>query len=162
VALPANATLINKQLQIISRKYGIVSENSLAFSIFELPTATLSSPTNNNVLLVEPNGNAALNLKFTGSSPWIVGIENYDYDNRTNAYQKNEFNDYHNDLLPISPTKRTTYKMVMVRNACGYGTATGSVQARVKPNIIITKPQNFVSACRGQSVVLEYNSSGEY
>jgi Secretion system C-terminal sorting domain len=144
--LPANTPSgANYRVRVVAN-LNATTVASAAFSVRPLPTATLSGTATINV-----GETANLTMIFTGDAPWTYRLT----DGTNGTANTSPF------TLAVKPTLSTTYALQSVSNACGNGTATGSVRVSVVPRIS-TADLTLSSVCVGTNVSVPFSITGAF
>jgi hypothetical protein len=153
-------------LRIVAKKNGVIENYIVETRIIKPITATLTSPSAvNGITTYDPSaGGAALNLNFRGSPVWYGYINNVKYDERNiGMYGDNYYTNPEGVVtLGVRPTKRTTYSIKQIENACGYGPFSGTIAVIVKPTTQLALIGNNDAVCRGGVINLDFNSAGDF
>jgi hypothetical protein len=137
-------------LRIISNE-GVIS-NSMSAQIGAAPTATISVKDQNGTGPVTVNAGQSvfIQINLTGSLPqWVVADGLYDYNRESSPIN-----------YSVSPNTSGEFVIKSVRNACGYGTFTGSVAVKVLPTLT-ADISNYIQ-CVDSPVLLNYNLKGNF
>ncbi len=103
------------------------STSPVQVTVSPKPTATLAGAT--TILIGET---AAVNVAFTGGSPWTFNFN----DGRRDTLITTSVTPY---VINVKPDTTTTYKLTSVANACGEGRVSGTARIQVDP-ILGTEP----------------------
>ncbi|PRY41869.1 hypothetical protein CLV58_10569 [Spirosoma oryzae] len=148
VTIPASLTTGDYYLRIIAKNTDARTA-ALLTRISQTPTVVLSSVASSTV--VDAGSALSLQLTLTGSAPWQVQYSDLATQTVTSASATRE----------VRPTTGQTYSIRSVSNACGYGTASGSVNVQVKPQLrvaaSVTKP-----VCVGGTMPVSLTALGDF
>lgn len=103
------------------------STSPVQVTVSPKPTATLAGAT--TILIGET---AAVNVAFTGGSPWTFNFN----DGRRDSLITTSVTPF---VISVKPDTTTTYKLTSVANACGEGRVSGTARIQVDP-ILGTEP----------------------
>ncbi|QJD77603.1 T9SS type A sorting domain-containing protein [Spirosoma rhododendri] len=150
VTIPASLSTGDYYLRIVAKNTDARTA-ALLTRISQTPTAVLTSAGSGTT--VDAGSAVPLQLALTGSAPWQVQFSDLTMQTFTSAAATYE----------VRPTAGQTYSIRTVANACGYGTATGSVSVRVKPQLVVA---NAVSAgkavCVGSTLPVSLTANGDF
>ncbi|MFD2523999.1 LamG-like jellyroll fold domain-containing protein [Emticicia soli] len=130
------------KIRIVSTSPAYTSPEFNNLTIIAKPTAAFSGDTTINI-----GGSVNLKITFTESGPWTYRINN----GTTLTSSINPV------IVPVSPTRTTTYSVTLVKNACGNGTATQSATVTVNPNITLGTIR--ASYCEGENIPVSFNAN---
>lgn len=137
-------------LRIVSNE-GVIS-NSMSAQIGVAPTATISIKdyAATGPVTVNAGQSVYIQINLTGSLPqWVVADGLYEYNRESSPVN-----------YSVSPVKSGEYAIKSVRNACGFGTFTGSAAVKVLPTLTADIP-NYIQ-CAGSTVLLNYSLNGDF
>ncbi|KAA6439810.1 T9SS type A sorting domain-containing protein [Dyadobacter flavalbus] len=145
--IPANTAAGNYLVRVLSSDG--VATDPMQITVNAVPTATISSENESGLVTVEAGGQIYLKTKLTGGA-------NYTLVNEDNSVQ-NVYGD--ESTRWITPVRSGQYSIKSVSNACGYGTAAGSVKVKVTP--LLRFNVNSSLLCEGATIPVTYNLAGD-
>jgi hypothetical protein len=113
-------------------------------------TAQLTTENGASSLDILPTSASSLKINLTGSPSWTVIFNN----GQRQVYTSSP------GTLPVSAKTKTVYAIQAVTNACGYGTTSGEVVARVKP--VLSLSTNGSYFCKGTKLPVSYSAQGDF
>ncbi|WP_170916601.1 T9SS type A sorting domain-containing protein [Dyadobacter psychrophilus] len=135
------------RLRVLSSD-GVVSP-SQNILIGTAPTAQLGSGADSEPLVLNPGENTNIKVSLTGGAFWWVVYE----DNSRYAYSNAE------EIRSLNPMKGGKFFVKSIYNFCGYGTALGSVTAKVNPGLQASN--NAMNVCEGSTAPVTYALVGD-
>jgi hypothetical protein len=150
VTIPASLSTGDYYLRIVAKNTEARTA-ALLTRISQTPTATLTSATSGT--LVDAGNVLSLQLALTGAAPWQVQFSDLTTQTFTSATA----------TYGVRPVSSQTYSIRTVSNACGYGTAAGTVSVQVKPQLIVATavPTGKVS-CAGSTLPVSLTANGDF
>ncbi|QRR00774.1 T9SS type A sorting domain-containing protein [Dyadobacter sandarakinus] len=115
----------------------------------KIPTATLSSDNQSNAE-IDYGQPVYINYILTGAGPWeLIVKDRGDFTATTSPAS-----------VSYQLSKGTVFELQSVSNQCGFGTVSGSVPVRIKPQIV-TFQTEATSLCSGQGLNVTYKVAGD-
>ncbi|GAB3576378.1 hypothetical protein GCM10027578_42220 [Spirosoma luteolum] len=149
VTLPASLTTGDYYLRIVAKNTDARSA-ALLTSIQQPPTATLTGTV---PAAVDAGAPVSLSIALTGAAPWQVLYNDLQGQTITAVPATRE----------VRPAATQTFSIRSVSNACGYGTASGEVTIRVKPQLSVV--MNSVAGqfiCAGSTLPASLSAAGDF
>jgi len=119
------------------------------FFVNKTPTATISLRNQSNTE-IDYGQSVDINYNLTGGGPWEIIM--------------NEQGNMTVTSLPFTQSytlaKGTVFQLRSVSNQCGYGSVSGSISMRVKPQIITFQPEK-TAVCNGEGINVKYKVGGD-
>jgi hypothetical protein len=125
-SIPTNTPAGNYKIRVVfgTSPNQVISVNNLPLIIKQAVTATISGTST-----IVSGGSAPLTLNFTGNGPWTYRLSGTSTDISTSITPT---------IINVSPASTTTYTLLLVSNACGTGTTSGSalITVSVLPQLL--------------------------
>jgi hypothetical protein len=137
-------------LRIVSNE-GVIS-NTMSANIGVAPTATISikDQTGASGVGVSAGQSVYIQINLTGSLPqWVVADGLYEFNRESSPF-----------TYSVSPARSGEYVIKSVRNACGFGTFTGSIAIKVLPTLT-ADISNYIQ-CADSPVPVNYSLKGDF
>ena len=162
LVVPMPSTLQSGEyfIRLISNGINPQSSNWIKIGVRDTPLINLTSNDNKNTIEYEKFKTTILkfNPANTFDGFYNAIVKGLDATGRTSWIS----NGSGNLLSEVYPRNTTTYSMLSVENACGYGTVSGEVKVNMKPSLTLVNNFPTSSFCVDREVSFQYTSVGEY
>jgi hypothetical protein len=149
-----NATVPNNLATGLYNFRVVSSDGSISdpwpMQISALPSATLTNdPSQPNPMTIEAGQPVILRI-LTAPSPAITAILSDNTRKTINGTEESWYG---------YPKKSQQYSLISVSNVCGYGSASGKVEVRINPKLVVTP--SSTSVCEGSTINIQYELQGD-
>ena len=147
------STIIPSSLTEGSYQFRIVSSDGSVSELRDIrvgaaPTVSMTTDQPQPIFIL-PGNSLVTKLNFTGLSPWTVL-----YNDNTK-----QVHSYTPETRYFYPNVGQEYSIKTIYNSCGYGTATGTIAVKVKPQLYVSS--DSYNVCQGGTFNVTYELRGD-